>query len=414
LVTLVTALVNAARRCRARSARPVVCRLLVAVAFASASAFSPAQPTPASTYLEPPQVPNPSLVPSAPRLPAPALAPPPATQDPALSPPAPARPTRGERVVDFVLVLPLESAAFARAAEAVRDGFVGAAEATGAKGRVRVIAHGDRDVLDAFAEAEALGPRVIVGPLSRDDLRAVASSARAPGLTLALNQLDEGVAPVPDLYTITLAVESDARVLARRMRADNVNTVAVIRGSAPLAERLATAFAAEWLLAGGGAPETFSFETSPERLGALRRDLARSTAEAALIAVDGPSAALARTFAPRIPAYASSLINVELDPSALADLEGVVFVDMPWIVTPGEAALAKLPRRAMGSRVLDRLYAFGLDAFLVARALASGVPGRLELAGATGRLTLSEGRAILREGTLAKFQRGQIVPADGR
>ena len=44
-------------------------------------------------------------------------------------------------------------------------------------------------------------------------------------LTLALNQLDEGAALPPQVYTLALAVESDARVLARRMRADNVQNV---------------------------------------------------------------------------------------------------------------------------------------------------------------------------------------------
>ena len=78
----------------------------------------------------------------------------------------------------------------------------------------------------------------------RDDLRALAASDRPLPLTLALNQLDEGAALPPQVYTLALAVESDARVLARRMRADNVQNAIVIGGDAPLMKRFANAFAA--------------------------------------------------------------------------------------------------------------------------------------------------------------------------
>ena len=42
----------------------------------------------------------------------------------------------------------------------------------------------------------------------------------------------------------------------------------------------------------------------------------------------------------------------------------------------------------------------------------AGVPERLEIAGATGRLSLGEGRVLQREGALATFQRRQVVPLD--
>ena len=103
-----------------------------------------------------------------------------------------------------------------------------------------------------------------------------------------------------------------------------------------------------------------------------------------------------------------------LEPAAARDLEGVVFVDLPWIVTPNDPALAKLPRQPMGNLVLDRLYALGLDAFAVARAFSNGVPAELTIAGATGTLTLADERHIRREGMLAVFRGGLVVPADVR
>lgn len=311
-------------------------------------------------------------------------------------------------------MLPLQSPDYARAAEAVRDGFLAAAEAAGETRRVRVIGHGDGNVLGGFEGAKSTGASVVVGPLVRDDLRTLVASGRSLPLTLALNQLDEGVALPPQIYTLALAVESDARVLARRMRADNVLNVVVIGGDAPLLKRFANAFAAEWLLSGGSPPNDFGFDATAGGLGVLQRELAKVAADGALIALDGPAAALARSFVPRLPAYASSLVNQALEPAAARDLEGVTFVDLPWIVTPDHPSLAKLPRRPRESLVLERLYALGLDAFEIARGFTDGVPERLQIAGATGRLTLADGRQFLREGTVAVFRQGLVVPADAR
>lgn len=315
---------------------------------------------------------------------------------------------------DIALVLPLESPDYARAAEAVRDGFLAAAEAVGETRRVRVIGHGEDNVLGGFEGAKSIGARVVVGPLVRDDLRALVTSDRPLPLTLALNQLDDGAPMPPQLYTLALAVESDARVLAHRMRGDNVHNVAVISSDAPLMKRFSSAFAAEWLLAGGGPPNAFAFDASVDGLALLRRGVAKAVPDGAFIALDGPAAALARSFVPRLPAYASSLVNQTLAPSAARDLEGVLFVDLPWIVTPNHPSLAELPRRPQANLVLERLYALGLDAFHVARVFARGVPERLQLDGATGRLTLGEGRQVVREGTLAVFRNGLVVPADAR
>jgi outer membrane PBP1 activator LpoA protein len=229
-----------------------------------------------------------------------------------------------------------------------------------------------------------------------------------------LNQLDDAGALPPQVYTLALSVESDARVIARKMRADNIRSVAVIGGDAPLMKRFASAFAGEWLLAGGGAPQSFPFDASSDGLSILRKELSKSTADGALIALDARNAPLARSFVPRLPAYASALVNQSLEPAAARDLEGVVFVDLPWIVKPGDPALAKLPRQPMDNVVLDRLYALGLDAFAVANAFAGGVPERFQVSGATGTLTLAEGRHIRRDGTLAVFRDGVVVPADAR
>ena len=112
-------------------------------------------------------------------------------------------------------MLPLESPDYARAAQAVRAGFLAAARATGQSKRVKVVGHGDGNVLGGFEGARSLGARFVVGPLVRDDVRAVVQSESPLPATLALNQLDDATPLPPELYTLALAVESDARALLR-------------------------------------------------------------------------------------------------------------------------------------------------------------------------------------------------------
>lgn len=362
------------------------------------AAFCGAQSPPASVE-DPARVLAPA--PDAARAPEPATAPP-------LAPPPPPKPPGPP----IALVLPLESPDYARAAEAVRDGFLAAAAAAGATDRVRVIPHGANGVLAAFDEARQDGARVVVGPLVRDDLRAIAAADPPLPVTIALNQLDDTATLPPRVYTFALAIESDARTIARRMRDERAENIVVIVGDTPLMRRFAQAFVAEWILAGGNPPQSYPLVATQDGLRAMRRDLGRMQVDAIVMAVDGPDAALVKTYAPRVPTWASAQVYQRPDASAMRDLDDVRYVDVSWLVAPDAAAFAKLPRPSFASPALDRLYALGLDAFRVAEAFVAAPPDRLSFDGATGHVELSDARQIAREGRLATFRSGEIVPLD--
>src|SRR5262249_31697754 len=152
------------------------------------------------------------------------------------------------------------------------------------------------DVLRAFGNAISAHARVIVGPLVRDDLRTIATAGLALPPTIALNQLDETSVLPQNMYALTLTLDSDARQLAHRARDEGATTVAVIASDSPLQQRFASAFNAEWILAGGDAPVMFRFDRAPDVLQALRRDLIKARFDAALLAIDGSDAALAKSY----------------------------------------------------------------------------------------------------------------------
>ena len=375
--------------CR-RSFAPIVARL-ASLALAMAAAFSVAQTPPASD----------AGVTSAP------------AAETAAAPPA----------VDIALVLPLDAPAYARAADAVRAGFLAAAEAAGGGLRTKVYAHGEDGVLPAVEAARAAGAKVIVGPLVRDDVKVVAAMATELPYTIALNQLDEGTAAVPRFYTFALSIESDARVLARRLGAEAAQAgaaapgapapgVVVISTDTPLLKRFATAFAAEWTMAGGSAPGAYRFDAKPEAMTAMRREIMRKPPGAVLLALDGTGAALMKPYLGTLPAYASALVFERETLAVARDLDGLVLVEIPWIVDPGARQFAAFPKREFASTALTRLYALGLDAFRVAQAFTDGAPESFTLEGATGQLTLVDGHQFAREGRLAVFRTGQLTPLD--
>jgi len=342
-----------------------------------------------------------------------------AAQSPAASDAAPEASAAAAPVVDarvepvpIVLVLPLTSAVYGRAAEAVQAGFLAAAEA--AKAKPKVIGHGDDDVVGAFAKAKAAGAKVIVGPLVRDDLKVLVAAGLELPPTIALNQLDEGVALPENVYALTLTIDGEARQLARRARDDGATKVVVIASDTPRQQRFASAFNAEWILAGGGAPVMFRFDPAPDVLRLMRRELVKTPVDAALLAVDATDAALAKPYVGTILSYTSSQVNERQPPEALRDLDEVRFVDMPWLVDPDAAAFADLRRPDYPNTTLDRLHALGVDAFHVAAAFAAGPPAKLEFDGATGHLSLDATRQFVREGRLMQFRAGRIVPVGAR
>ena len=107
---------------------------------------------------------------------------------------------------------------------------------------MHVISHGDDGVLPAFAAAAQSGPALIVGPLTRDDVKSVLALALGRPRVLVLNQPEDGSQLPNDVYALTLSVDSDAKLLAGRMREDGARAIATRRrrraAATPLQGRL--------------------------------------------------------------------------------------------------------------------------------------------------------------------------------
>src|SRR5208282_6843228 len=119
-------------------------------------------------------------------------------------------------------------------------------------------------------------------------------------------------------------------------------------------------------------------------------------------------------YAGDVPVYSTS-DSFEPDPSANAELDGMFFPDMPWMVSDDSVTsqIRDSVRAAWPSRTArrDRLYAFGLDAYRLVPALRSkSLSGFNEIAGVTGKLRLDDHNRIRRELDWAQIRNG--IPAE--
>lgn len=314
------------------------------------------------------------------------------------------------------LLLPLNSPDFSRAAEMVRQGFLVAAgmpAQTPLPTRVYATSADSEGTLLAYQDALRNGASVVVGPLTRDGVATLAASGLVSVPTLALNTIDAGAALLPDtLYFFGLSVEAEAQQLARMAYAPDRPRAYVISSGTALASRIRDAFSAAWQGLGGVVEGEFlPLAAGPELWPELRRQIKGKDA-VVLLAMEFDRARLIRPFIdPGVPVYATSLVNQGPGPGVGSfDLNGVRFIDMPWLLSPDRPSVRAYPRPEAGVGVdLERLYALGIDAYRLALEVARlPAPGSTMLDGVTGDITLDPRRQFVRELVPAEFVGGGI------
>src|SRR5438552_2988588 len=306
------------------------------------------------------------------------------------------------------LLLPLNAPDFARAAEAVRLGCQAALVFSENRQVMRVLRTDARpeSILAEYEAAVQSGAAVIVGPLTRSGVSALAAAGRVSVATLALN-VGDGDAPLPPrLYTFGLSVDAEARIVARMAFARGLREAVVVQASSFLAKRLSRAFADEWFSLGGRISDVREFGGRADLVD-LRRGLADSQAQFIFLAAEADHARTVRPYLNnQLQAFATSQVNDgRNDPLVNADLNGIRFVDMPWLVQPDHAAVMVYPRLEGLSTELQRFYALGIDSCRIAGELIGGQQ-TINLDGVTGRISYRGGNTLQREPIQAVFRDG--------
>lgn len=317
--------------------------------------------------------------------------------------------------LNVAILLPL-SGSQAAAAEAVRDGYLAGYYGESRRRPTLHFYDTTPGAGAAYAHAQADGNDLVVGPLGREDVDALASSTPLEVPLLALNRGNR--APSPGNAAFSLSPEDEGISLTQHLLDRGSKRVLLIAGSDDIQRRTAEAAKAQLQRRRVTVVATLGYSTAmADALAQLARD---NAPDALLLVLKAPQArALAPQLAAagldRLPRLASSQI---LSGSGKASedmaLDGIVFPTEPWLVQP----VAGLPTQANAAARVDsakgpaaRLFAFGFDAWLLTGHLEQlAQHPNAEVAGATGRLSLDGFGNILRRPAWSQFRAGVPVP----
>lgn len=305
----------------------------------------------------------------------------------------------------IALILPLKSAAFGAAAEAVQQGFAAAAGVQAQDFPVRIYEADDenKEVLTLYKKALANGAQGVVGPLTRNGVAILAANASITVPTLALN-VGEGKAS-GSLYLFGLPAEAEARQIAQLAAAAGLHDATIISNGEALSKRLSAAFADEWKHLGRNLLGEVLFVEDT----AVLANVSNEAGSMVFLAADGAHARSIHPYlAPNLPVYATSQIfNGNTDTLTNYDLNEVRFVDMPWLLQADHPAVMAYPRASSALPAQrERLYALGIDAYRLIQILLRGTRQDLPLDGVTGRIQLNEYNQLQREALPAVLRGG--------
>ncbi|MDB5745899.1 MAG: hypothetical protein JWP72_747 [Massilia sp.] len=334
-----------------------------------------------------------------------------------------ARPAANSGMARIALLLPLQSGSLVQAAEAVRAGFLAGHERDRVGIEVNVIPSGDtpESTLAAYARAVEQND-IIVGPLARPAVAAVAASNGVTKPTLALTHPQVDL-PLPrQMLVVGLSLEDEARQVADWAASEHPGGRAlVLGGSAAWQQRVVGAFAARWSRLGHNNATVelpvLDGYVDGNALAELRSRLEIDRPQLVFAALDAGQLRQVRSaLGTSLPTYGVSVANPGRTPGAsVPELDGVRLLDVPWTVQPDHPQVMMYPRPVDAqsfdnSLDMQRLYALGIDAFRVARELAQRPGADFELDGVTGRLTvrMNNGAWTLRRDEAAAVYRDGI------
>lgn len=339
----------------------------------------------------------------------------------------------------FALLLP-GSGNFAQAGKAIRSGFMAAYNhaPNQAKPAIRFYDTQQSTPQALYSQAIAEGAQLIVGPLDKEQIQALADTVDFNVPVLALNHIPN--LQRSRLYQFSLSPLDDSEQLIEKAREDGHKNALLLIPDNAAGKRAANYLAENWQNQGGTVLETQTYnpketdfsipirkllnlDESEQRYNKLQslipglKYTPRKRQDADVIFLSAYSAE-ARAINPQLQFYQAGDIPVyalpnvyagQIDTSLDADLNKITFCDTPWLfntVYQGELSMDALKDawKQFPSAYL-RLVAMGIDAYHLATHLSDIETG--SYAGATGNLSLTADQRIQRKLTCARFNDGQ-------
>lgn len=330
----------------------------------------------------------------------------------------------------MALLVPL-SGPLAATGEAVRVGFMAAAQKGGATGSIRVYDSGAdaSQTIGAYQTALSEGAGVVVGPLVKEAVAALARMGTPAVPLLALNALDANQPAPANFLQFGLAPEDEARAAATQAINQNRRRALALVPASDWGNRVLIAFREQFTALGGTVVSAEAFQSgSPDPSKVVKKLMALDASEGrhkALTAVLGKNTEFdarrredvdfiflaakpsdSYLILPQLRFYRASGLPI-VSTSLIFEGRGIDWqrmsvCDMPWMLeTQGPWAQARNEATAMDAepmRGYPRLVALGSDAFRVAsRLLGNNLHTGDRIDGASGRLVIGGDGRIARE-----------------
>lgn len=333
------------------------------------------------------------------------------------------------------LLLPL-SGQLADAGQAVRDGFLTAWYAAVARGdvvpQVSVLDTGKGDVLGLYRKAVGAGARMIIGPLTRDNVNTL-QRLRLTVPVLSLNYLHRN-RHQSNLYQFGLSPEDELEQLVSYGTQRHWNNALLLRPKNNWSEQYAQVFTNLWKHSDKHTIDEYAYlnkrdisivveqalhmDQSKQRQRTMQRLLgtnihstSRRRQDIGWVVFLG-NAPEARLLTPVLGYYRANTIPLLSTARAFdgnrkdannADLNSIIFTESPWLLEPREFSEALVS----DNHQITRMYGMGVDAWNVLPWLnALRGDDDLSLYAASGRLSMAHGR-IKRTLLWATIQNGQ-------
>lgn len=353
-----------------------------------------------------------------------------------------------DRPQQLALLLPL-SGSFATPAKAIRDGFLAAYYSRNNRRyspEIRIYDTSDEVMigLEVYQQAIDNGADMIIGPLLKPLLEAVAALDEHPVKTLALNYLNQETLVADNFFQYGLLPEDEARQVAERAWLDGHNKALVLVPEGEWGERMLDTFQKHWQQLDGNTVEVqrynpalhdfaapviklLNIDESRQRkdelqqLTGLRLEFEprrRQDVDFIYLAAFPNQARQIRPqlkfyYAANLPIYSTShVFSGETNTTQDRDMDGIIFSDMPWVFTNGKGHQPdwELFTGTWQSNATPykRLYAMGIDAYRLIGYL-NGMHNNHQghINAETGNLYLDENNRIHRQLLWAQFRSGK-------
>lgn len=261
-----------------------------------------------------------------------------------------------------------------------------------------------------YQRAVADGADIVIGPLDKESLADLLAQPQVLSKPLlSLNYLTNSRNIPGALYQFGLLPEDEAKQVAETTSARGLRTAIVLAPASSWGDRISGAFRAAYQAKGGQVVNIQQFPDAPSNayLQNVQNALAATQGRASMVflAASPSQARLMRPLlaaqAPELPIYATShIFSGRTNPGKDADLDGILYTEIPWV-------MEGLQSGTLNNSQFPRMFALGMDAFLIAKNLPSIARNpSTQVNGKTGNIRLAGNRQIQRTLLFATFANG--------